>query len=533
MSGREIVEIPAKNVNSTETPKRQLRVAAYCRVSTNQEAQQNSFNRQQEYYTEKIAANPDWTLVGIFADEGITGTSADKRPGFQKMIRWCQKGKIDYIITKSVSRFSRNTLECIYYVRLLQELGIPILFESEGLNTSRMDNELILTILGATSQAESEATSQRIKWGVRAGFKQGNVRYSYKTWLGYRKGEDGKPEIVPKEAEVVRKIFKAYLDGESLRSITERLTREGIPAKNEDEKWTVQIVQNILNNEKYTGDVLLQKTYTTDPITKRKKKNKGELPQYLVKNCHDAIISHEIFDLVQEENAKRRASVQINNEKSNNKCYSGKYALSEILVCGECNTLYRRCTWMSNGKRHIVWRCRNRLENGKKYCKQSPTLDEKALHSALVKAINKQLYRPEYLLAPFEKRELSSDCDFDLKPAENMFELYTELVVKNNKIDDAVIERIMRFADNQTWDGNTEFFENAMAKQREYQMYIDTLHLEKYEEERRKITYSIPFELTQYNDVIVRHVIDTVKVLDKNRLQVIFKGGITEEQTIE
>ena len=263
-------------------------------------------------------------------------------------------------------------------------------------------------------------------------------------------------------------------------------------------------------------------------------KNRGEMAKYLITNNHPAIISKEIFNQVQEEMARRNSK-----SKTSDLCiteqgkYSGKFALTEILVCGECNTLYRRCTWMSKGKRHIVWRCRNRLENGKKYCKQSPTLDEKALHSALVKAINKQLYRPEYLLAPFEKRELSSDCDFDLKPSENMFELYTELVVKKNKIEDAVIERIMRFADNQTWDGNTEFFENVMAKQREYQMYIDTLHLEKYEEERRKITYNIPFELTQYNDVIVRHVIDTVKVLDKNRLQVIFKGGISEEQIIE
>lgn len=183
------------------------------------EAQQNSYEAQKEYYTNKILSNPDWTLAGIFADKGVTGTSAEKRDGFQRMIRKCKQGKIDLILTKSISRFMRNTLDCLYYVRLLQRLNIPIIFETEGIDTPQMMNELILTLMGATSQAESEAISSRVKWGVRASFKEGNVRYSYKNWLGYRKGEDGEPEIIPEEAEIVREIYAAYLSGYSLRDI--------------------------------------------------------------------------------------------------------------------------------------------------------------------------------------------------------------------------------------------------------------------------------------------------------------------------
>ena len=210
MNQRRVIEIPAKVEKKYESSKRQLRVAAYCRVSTELEAQQNSFQAQKDYYTAKIAENPEWTLAGIFADEGVSGTSVTGREGFQKMLRYCEQGKIDLIIAKSITRFSRNIVDCLLVVRQLQDLRIPVIFEAENINTGTMESEFILALMGTFSQAESEAISNRVKWGIRESFRSGNPRYYYKTWLGYRKGEDGKPEIVPEEAEIVNLVFSLF-----------------------------------------------------------------------------------------------------------------------------------------------------------------------------------------------------------------------------------------------------------------------------------------------------------------------------------
>ena len=413
---------------------RKLRVAAYARVSSGKDAMLHSLSAQIAFYSGLIQRNPEWEYAGVYADEAITGTKAS-RPEFQRLLRDCKAGKIDLILTKSISRLSRNTVDCLQYVRLLQELRIPVIFEAEGINTLNMQNEFLLAVMGANSQAESEATSSRVKWGVRNAFREGKVRYYYQYWLGYRKGKDGTPEIIPEEAETVKQIYADYLSGKSLRSIADSLESRGILPRAGQAKWTTTYIRGILQNERYTGDALLQKTYTTDPITKKQKKNRGELPQYLVKNCHPAIISHELFDLVQKEISRR--SVATGNSDADSArpkpAYSGKYALSELLVCGECNTLYRRCTWKGNKGTRIVWRCRSRLDHGKKYCKHSPTLDEAAIHQALVNAINQQLVRPEYLLAPFEKIPFHLS-DFPVS-AKSWPELYSNLLKRQSMLD--------------------------------------------------------------------------------------------------
>ena len=373
---REVIELPAKDPVEKQNGHRKLRVAAYCRVSTSLEAQQNSYEAQKEYYTNKILSNSDWILAGIFADKGVTGTSVEKRNGFQRMIRKCKQGKIDLILTKSISRFMRNTLDCLYYVRLLQRLNIPIIFETEGIDTSQMMNELILTLMGATSQAESEAISSRVKWGVRASFKEGNVRYSYKNWLGYQKGEDGEPEIIPEEAEIVREIYATYLSGYSLRDIKTLLESRKNLTKAGKEKWNISTIDSIL-----------------------------------------------MFDLVQRELERRGEAVGAIESSSSErpKTYSSKHALRGILICGECGTPYRRCVWhmRNSGKIRTVWRCCNRLDHGKKFCKHSPTLDEAPLQQALIAAINHQLYRPEYLLAPFNRTLLESSYADSIPPAKS------------------------------------------------------------------------------------------------------------------
>ena len=262
--------------------KRKLRVAAYCRVSTEQEEQQSSYAAQIAYYTEKINKNKDWELSGIFADEGITGTSAKKRTEFLKLMALCEKGKIDMVLTKSVSRFSRNTLDAIGYIRKLKAKGIPIIFEKEGINTMEMASEMALCFLSGFAQAESESISRNVTWGKRQSFKSGKVPFQYSRILGYEKGEDGQPKIVPEEAEIVKRIFRSYYSGASVRKIKESLEADNILSPTSKQEWSVGVLQYMLRNERYIGDALLQKTYVVDCLTKQTRKNNGEIPQYYV-----------------------------------------------------------------------------------------------------------------------------------------------------------------------------------------------------------------------------------------------------------
>lgn len=316
-----IVVIPAKSRDEIKKTSL-LKLAAYCRVSTDQEEQESSYEAQISYYTEKISKNSEWQMAGIFADEGITGTQAKKRPEFLRMIRLCRQRKIDLILTKSLSRFARNTVDSLNYIRELKALGSAVIFEKENINTLETDTEMMLTIMSCFAQAESESISKNVSWGIRQSFKNGNVPMQYARFLGYRKGADGQPEIVPEEADIVKEIYRLYLDGMSLNMIADTL------------------------NEKYTGDALLQKTYVTDCITKKVRKNNGELPMYLIKDHHEPIISRDDFNRVQEEIARRSAKRAVADKLTKGKQgkYSAKYALSELLICGECGSHYRRVT---------------------------------------------------------------------------------------------------------------------------------------------------------------------------------------------
>ena len=386
----QVIVIPARTEVKNNISQRQLNVAAYCRVSTDEDEQGTSFEAQISYYTDKINGSANWRMVGIFADEGITGTVDTKRPEFLKMIRLCRNKKIDLILTKSISRFARNTVDCLKYVRELKSLGIGIIFEKENIDTMRIDSEMLLTVMSSFAQAESESISKNVSWGIRQSFKSGKVPINYKFMLGYRKGVDGKPEIVPDEAETVKEIFRKYLDGCSQNQIADYLNGRGITTKT-GSKWRDVTVSNILTNEKYTGDALLQKTYVLDCISKKRCVNTGELPKYLVKGHHESIISHSEFDRVQAEMARRKSKRKVAEKltKTENGKYSAKFALSELLICGECGTPYRRVTWTAKGFKEIKWRCVSRLQYGKKYCHNSPTIDEETLHSAIVEAINR------------------------------------------------------------------------------------------------------------------------------------------------
>ena len=531
-TGRKVTVIPpiAEMQGESRIDMRPKRVAAYCRVSTDREEQEHSFETQKAMYTEMIMMKPSWQTAGIYADEGITGTVAKKRPGFMKMIEDCRKGKIDMIVTKSVSRFSRNNLDCLMYVRELKQLGIPIIFEKEGINTIQVSSELLLTLFGALSQAESESISMNVKLGIRQSLKNGNVRFSYKTFLGYRKGADGQPEIVPEQADIVRRIYNDFLAGATYLEIAKRLTEEKVPTMGGGSRWFSERIKSILKNEKYKGDALLQKTYITDPISKRVKKNNGELPMYYVENSHPAIIERRIFDRVQEEIARRagKKKVKQTGTKTELGRYSGKYALTELLYCGECGTPYRRCTWSRDGKKKIVWRCVSRLDYGKKYCKNSPSVEESRLHNAIAAAITKKANSEEIntggIMNHIESFGSQRDTDGIIQRQRRISEI------------EKVIDDLARLNSDEAQSGELDYkFSELYAELysvkdeiEEMQSDVSALDGDMLNEMREVVT-GLKNHPVEYDDKVVRQLIDCIKVMSADMIKICFKDGTVTE----
>ena len=532
---RKVTVIPpiAEMQGESRIDMRPKRVAAYCRVSTDREEQEHSFETQKAMYTEMIMMKPTWQMAGIYADEGITGTVAKKRPGFMKMIEDCRKGKIDMIVTKSVSRFSRNNLDCLMYVRELKQLGIPIIFEKEGINTIQVSSELLLTLFGALSQAESESISMNVKLGIRQSLKNGNVRFSYKTFLGYRKGADGQPKIVPEQADIVRRIYNDFLAGATYLEIAKRLTEENVPTMGGGNRWFSERIKSILKNEKYKGDALLQKTYITDPISKRVKKNNGELPMYYVENSHPAIIERRIFDRVQEEIARRagKKKVKQTGTKTELGRYSGKYALTELLYCGECGTPYRRCTWSRDGKKKIVWRCVSRLDYGKKYCKNSPSVEESRLHNAIAAAITKKANSEEIniggIMNHIESFGSRRDSDGIIQRQRRIAEI------------EKVIDDLARLNSDEAQSGELDYkFSELYAE-----LYSVKDELEEMQSgasaldgdmlnEMREVVTGLKNHPVEYDDKVVRQLIDCIKVMSADMIKICFKDGTVTEVLI-
>ena len=338
---------------TVKTTYRALRVAAYCRVSTKQEEQLHSYETQVKHYTDRINAESGWILEGIYADKGITGTSYKKRDEFNRMIRRCKQGKIDMIIVKSIARFARNTVDCLKFVRMLNDLGVVVYFEEQGIYTNQPGAEFYITIYGCIAQSESENISANVKWGKARSAKEGNVPFHYKNFLGYRKGADGKPEIDPEEAETVRFIYERFLAGDSLGGIAQKLEDMQIPSPKGKAVWSMTTIQSILSNEKYKGDAVINKTYIKDCLSKKVMVNNGERPKYYIENNHPAIIDAVTFGRVQEELARRAGKPKTKKvgTKTEQGKYSSKYAMTELLVCGECKTPYRRCTWTVKGQK--------------------------------------------------------------------------------------------------------------------------------------------------------------------------------------
>lgn len=514
---------------------RSLRVAAYCRVSTDSDAQLESYDAQVAYYTDLIAKNPIWQFAGIYADEGITGTSTYKRDNFQRLIRDCNKGKIDLIVTKSVARFARNTVDSLSYARKLKAKGIGIFFEEQALDTRKENTEMFLGIYSVMAQAESENISANVRWGIQQRMKSGTFKFRYNI-IGYVKGESGEPIIEPKGAAVIRKIYEMYLDGLSLDQIKTYLETEGIPTAKGKSIWNKNIIQGILTNERYTGDMLLQKTFTENCITKKTIKNRGEMAKYLVTNNHPAIIDKETFKLVQMEMSRRNSKRKIADKTTTQQGkYSGKYALSEILICGECGSPYRRRQWKIGSKTVPVWRCLNRVEHGTKYC-HAESITESKLHAAICRGLSKAIEsRDEVMDLIF------SNLSYAVTGNDKILDAYaieTKIRETQNDIDDMVMMSMRT-------EGETDRFEKEIKKLSEQLCVLrEQLDLARQQmsasemvngeiEHIRKALTKIDVTFSEYDDVTVRRLVECIRVMNDKKIIIILKGGLKIEETIE
>ena len=534
-----VIVIPAKEESPQDQEKKKnLRVAAYCRVSTKKDEQLNSYENQKAYYTEKIMANPDWTMADIFADEGITGTSACKRKDFLRMIRHCRQGKIDMILAKSVSRFARNTVDTLNYTRELRGMGIPVIFEEQNINSIYPESEFLIALHAAFAQSESESISANVRWGKRQSIKDGKVTFQYKTLLGYEKGPDGNPVIIPEEAETVRQIFEWYLAGKSVRDIRLALVAGGFRNAVGNTDWTTSNLRSILTNEKYCGDALLQKTFVKDCISKKSIPNTGQLAKVLIQNNHEAIISHEMFDAVQLELARRRAQDGRSRKSAptGRGKFSGKYALSGLLFCAECGTAYRRVVWTQHGEKRAVWRCTSRLDYGRKYCLNSPTLDEEPLQQAILNAINSVMSDHSALA---EQLRDTMEQELAPIPGESM---------SLGDIDRAIADLGRQFtallseaADADNADGYTARFQSistAMAEFKRRKAIIQQLRQEQDQANHRmqRVTMALKStsnRLTEWDDGTIYQLLEKVTVLSRERIRVTLRDGLEIEQAVE
>ena len=529
---RKIQVIPPKiNINTTKKQEvKRIRVAAYCRVSTAQEDQETSYEAQVAYFTKLITENPSWQLAGIYADDGISGTDMKKRDNFNAMMERClqKDGDIDLILTKSISRFARNTVDCLSCIRKLKERNIAIYFEKEHINTLESTGELLITILSSQAQEESRNISENVKWGLKRKYEKGEALV--RRMFGYQKGTDGQLHIIPEEAEVVRLIYGKYLEGESLNSIARLLKEKGIKTIRGNTEWNVNSIRTILINEKYIGDAMAQKTFTTDYLTKARKENQGELQKYYVENAHEAIIPREVFYKVQEElhqraNLYKKSSKQETESKGK---HSGKYALSKIMVCKECGSEYRRQIWSKYGEKKAVWRCENRLRNGTRYCKDSPTIEESVLHRAVLHAINQVLENKGDFLQTFRKNVVTA-LTYGTEDS--------EYAKEKKKLQKSMAELIQQQA-QQNGD-ETTFEERCQA----ITAQIEALEMKQIKaavrgEKGKKMEDIEDFldktncVLTEYEDKLVRQLIQNINVVDVSKIEVVFKSGITVEASL-
>ena len=536
---KKISMIPAKaqydrDVKLTE---KKLRVAAYCRVSTELEQQESSYEAQVEYYTEKIEENPNWKNAGIYADDGKSATNTKKRDDFNAMIKDALDGKIDMILTKSGSRFARNTVDALMTIRKLKEKNVAVVFEKEGVNTLDGTGEILITILSSLAQEESRNISENTRWGVVRRFEKVKVIVNHNKFMGYTKNENGELVIVPEEAEIVKLVFRLYLEGYSTAKIGSYLEEHQIKIATGQEKWYDSVIMKMLKNEKYMGDALLQKTYTVDFMTKKKVMNNGIVPQYYVENDHEAIIPKELFYRVQEEIMRRSSMCKaaVTRKKNQKGKYSSGYALTVILLCGKCGQEYRRVTWARNGRKKIVWRCSNWLTNGVKKCGDSETLEEEALNRAVMEAIHRITRNDGDFVGAFRQNVIRVIGNYGKEQESDEYE---------DKIKEKQQEMVALIAENAKTGSYTQEFDERYQSIAEE---IETLKKEQKEARKKKrlaenyeqrvkdmdaFIKGSTCQIQEFDNDLVRRLISSIKVVSAEKLIIQFQSGIVMEQEI-
>ena len=534
---RVIIIPPKPELQQTAAVTKQLRVAAYCRVSTKEEEQASSYEAQCEYYTDKIMSNKEWTMAGIFADEGITGTSTKKRTEFLRMICQCKQKKIDLILTKSIQRFARNTLDCINYTRILRQLGIGVLFEKENINSLPPDSEFMITMYGAMAQSESESISGNIRRGKQMHAEVGTLKIPCNRLYAYEKDEEGKIHAIPEQAEVVREIYERYMSGASFRSLKDWLEANKIKTALGTEEWSISAIKGILMNEKYCGDVLIQKTFCADVISKKIIKNTGQLKQFYMPDHHEAIVSREQYHAVKAEMARRSALRSPSKSAvTGRSCYTSKYALSDRLVCGECGTLYRRCTWTSLGRKYPVWRCTSRLNYGTKYCHDSPTIKEEQLQAAILAAINSAMSNKPALLDL-----IKNAVSLELLPVQGQTMSLADIERRLAQLDEQFQRLLAEAIDVEDKEScNAQFAEilakqTALKKQKEeiLQSSVDTDRICTRMKQAEQAIESTASTITEWNENAVRQIVERVTVRSADEILVRIKGGAEIKQRLE
>ena len=461
-----------------------------------------------------------------------------KRDDFQAMIDDCMAGKIDMVITKSISRFARNTVDSLIYIRKLKERNISVFFEKENIDTLGSGGEMLITILSSQAQEESRNLSENVHWGYVRKFENGVVYVNCKKFLGYTKDADGNLVIVPEEAELGRRIFRMFLEGNSSMKIAKILTEEGVKTVTGKNLWHATVIDKMLSNEKYMGDALLQKTYTVDFLSKKKVINKGIVPQYYIEGNHEAIIPKELFYKVQEEKA-RRANIYRPAKKKGatvKSKYSSKYVLSDIMYCKECGQPYRRQVWVRNGNKKPVWRCDSRLKQGAKQCRHSPTLEERTLHGAIIQAINSVIEDDGEFVEAFRENVIRIFGSYakDVEPTE-----YDEEIERLQKEMLLLIERSAReeCVDDE-FDRAYQEITNQIKvlKKKRLKALKEKQLAEAYEEREAGLdgyVNKVSYLKREFDDELVRSLLERIAVVSEDKIEIQFRSGIVMTQRID
>ena len=494
------------------------RTAAYARVSTDSEEQLTSYEAQVDYYTKYIKERPDWEFVGIYTDEGISATNTKKRDGFKQMVADALDGKIDLIITKSVSRFARNTVDSLVTVRKLKEKDVEVYFEKENIYTLDSKGELLITIMSSLAQEESRSISENVTWGQRKRMADGKISLPYAQFLGYEKGENGLPKIVESEADIIRLIFRLFIEGKTPSAIAKYLVSQGTHSPSGKTTWQVATVRSILTNEKYKGDALLQKRFTVDFLTKTTKANEGEVPQYYVQNSHPAIIEPDEFDAVQAEMERRK---QLGRPYSCNSPFSAK------IVCGECGGFYGAKVWGSNTKyRRVIWRCNDKYRGGQK-C-SSPHITEDDIKRRFLTAFNTLMGGRDELLDNCRLvRQTLCDCaaiDKEIVELRRESEVVSELARK------AIYENAKTAAIQDEFTEKSNGYMQRYNRITEQLSDLEAQRLKRREKEKILNNFirdieTRPLVLEEFDEKLWTAVIDKVTVRSDRKLLFGFKDG--------